>query len=69
MKYRYYLTERPVDLGTFPKNENLIKVQPFMRKEHIILAEYDAYGYVEYKKPLSEKEINDFELKEMEIKE
>lgn len=59
--YRYYSTQRPVTPGTFPGKP--INIQNFDTRESVCGGQMQAWGYVEYKKPLTEKQMNDYELK------
>jgi len=61
MEYRYYLTQRPPSLGTHPRI-NAIKVCSYYDKKHIEEINCEAWGYVIYKEPLTDKEISDYEL-------
>jgi len=64
MEYRYYLTQRPPSLGTFPKpkDNRIIDIVEFEDKKFIHNIYCKAWGYVEYEKPLTDKEISDYEL-------
>lgn len=63
--YRYYSTQRPVDIGTFPKlpgNEP----DEIANYESRIWVERDtrlAWGHLTYTKPLTEQQIADYELR------
>lgn len=58
--YRYYLTQRPPSIGTHPNGtSNVVSFDTKQEFEGI-----NCYGYVEYKNPLTEKQINDYELVE-----
>ena len=61
---RYYLTQRPPSIGTFPnsKNNKPTKVESFVSKITIQEIDKECWGYVEYKEPLTNKEISDYEL-------
>lgn len=59
--YRYYSTQRPVTPGTFPGKPT--NIQNFDTRESVCGGQMQAWGYVEYKKPLTEKQMNDYELK------
>ena len=65
--YRYYSTQRPVDLGTFPKppDNPVVEVHNYDADSRIPVENgmIQAWGYVEYKKPLTEKEAGDYELR------
>ena len=63
--YCYYLTQRPIDIGTFPKppgNEptEICNFDERMPVEH---GAFPAWGVLTYAKPLTEKEISDYELR------
>ncbi len=64
-EYKYYSTQRPVDIGTFPKEKD----NPPIRIENYegrIWVEHDtrlAWGELTYAQPLSEKELYSYELK------
>jgi hypothetical protein len=62
--YKYYSTQRPVDIGTFPKTENgPAKIVNFDKREGVENGRFQAWGYLLYTKPLTEKQISDFELR------
>ncbi len=65
--YRYYSTQRPVDLGTFPKppDNPVVEVHNYDADSRIPVENgmIQAWGYVEYQKPLTEKEAGDYELR------
>ena len=65
--YRYYSTQRPVDLGTFPKppDNPVVEVHNYEADSRVPVENgmIQAWGYVEYQKPLTEKEAGDYELR------
>lgn len=62
--YQYYSTQRPVDIGTFPKTPNgPLRLVNFDSREDIEQGKFKAWGYLVYDAPLSEKQISDYELK------
>ena len=62
--YRYYLTQRPVDIGTFPKTGNSpVQIVNFNKREWMENATFRAWGCLAYDTPLSEKQISDYELR------
>ena len=63
--YRYYSTQRPVDIGTFPKSADNKPVEIHNYDSRIPVEDGSmlAWGYLEYAKPLTEKEASDYELR------
>ncbi len=63
--YRYYSTQRPLSLGTYPRaSENKVaEIQNFDNRQPVEEGKLQAWGYVEYTKPLTAKEMQDYELK------
>ena len=59
--YRYYSTQRPVTPGTFPGKPT--HIHNFDSRENVCGGQMRAWGYVEYEKPLTEKQMKDYELK------
>ena len=65
--YRYYSTQRPVDIGTYPKppdNQPLSIVNyDDDRRRPVADGRLMAWGELTYAKPLTEKQMGDYELK------
>lgn len=63
--YRYYSTQRPVDIGTFPKpaDNKPVEIHNYDKRQPVENGTMLAWGYLEYAKPLTEKESSDYELK------
>ena len=65
--YRYYSTQRPVDLGTFPKppDNPVVRIHNYDANSRIPVEKgmIQAWGYVEYQRPLTEKQADDYELR------
>ena len=62
--YRYYSTQRPVDIGTFPKTENgPLYLMNFDKRESVEQGQVQAWGYLVYDAPLTEKQMGDYELR------
>ena len=59
--YIYLSTQRPISFGTYPK-QNLVQFENFDDTLILPHTEKRAYGYLEYSKPLSEKELSQYEL-------
>lgn len=64
MKYKYYLTERPIGPGTVPKG--FVELKNFDTKT-TVQENVKAYGYVCYDHELQEREIVAYELTKAEI--
>ena len=64
-RYRYYSTQRPVDIGTFPKppDNKPVEIHNYDKRQPVENGTMQAWGYLEYAKPLTEKEASDYELK------
>ena len=63
-RYKYYSTQRPIDIGTIPKGENdPVKISNFDNRKWVENATFRAWGYVTYNEPLTEKQISDYELR------
>ena len=58
--HRYYLTQRPPSIGTHPNGA--LKTVSFDSKQDF--EGVNCWGYVEYENPLTEAQINDYELTE-----
>lgn len=63
--FRYYSTQRPVDIGTFPKppGNRVLEIVNFDKRVPVENESFRAWGYVEYQKPLTEKQAEDYELR------
>ena len=61
--YKYYSTQRPVDIATYPKTESgHVRFENFDNRNEIEHG-YKAWGYLVYDAPLTEKQIDDYELR------
>lgn len=60
-----YFTRRPVDIGTIPKtaDNEACKVICFDKRTPVNADSFMAWGIVHYHKPLTEKQIADYELR------
>ena len=63
--YCYYSTQRPIDIGTFPKSPGNAPTEICNFDERILVEHeaFAAWGVLTYAKPLTEKEISDYELR------
>ena len=61
---KYYSTQRPVAPGTFPKPEGnkVLEIVNFDEQQYCKEAGRDCWGYIEYERPLTEKQAVDYEL-------
>ena len=60
----YYSTQRPIDLGTYPKpaDNNVLEIKNFDKKTEIKNENIMAYGYIVYDKPLIPAAARTYEL-------
>ena len=63
--FRYYSTQRPVDIGTFPKPQDnkVVEIVNFDKRIPVENGTMRAWGYIEYQKPLTEQQADDYELR------
>lgn len=59
--FRYYSTQRPIGPGTYPRNgvEDIVN---FDEKKHVPAIDRSAWGYIDYSRELTEREISGYEL-------
>lgn len=63
--YRYYSTQRPVDLDTFPKppGNAPVEIINFDKRRLVEAGTMRAWGEVAYLQPLTERQMSDYELR------
>ena len=63
--YKYYSTQRPVDIGTFPKPSHNApdEIVNYDQRVPVEGGEFLAWGHLTYTRPLSEKDMADYELR------
>jgi hypothetical protein len=63
--YKYYSTQRPVDIGTFPKPPHNAPDEVVNYDQRIPVEDgtFLAWGHLTYTKPLTEKQASDYELR------
>ena len=65
--YRYYSTQRPVDIGTYPKPPDNLPLSIVNydddRRRPVANGRLMAWGELTYAKPLTEKQMEDYEVK------
>lgn len=59
--YRYYSLYRPVAPGTFPK-DGVTNIHNYDERLYVAEIDHEAWGYLDYDRELTEKEIRDYEL-------
>lgn len=64
MKYRYFSTQRPIAPGTFPKpiDNPILNIKDFETRSYVGKIGREAWGYLEYEKPLTDEQIEAYEL-------
>ena len=65
---KYYSIHRPVGPGTFPKNGNVVQIHNFDDRQQVPEIGCEAWGWIEYSQPLTEKEAASYELVSEESK-
>ena len=60
--YRYYSIMRPIAPGTFPRTQPVQDVVNFDSRRFVPEINREAWGYIEYTEPLTEKQAADYEL-------
>jgi len=62
--FRYYSTQRPVDIGTYPKSAGEpIRIFNYDKRTRIEPWGFLAWGYLEFSAPLDARHADDYELK------
>lgn len=62
--YNYFSTQRPVDIGTFPKTANgPVSFVNFDERMPVEDGAFRAWGILTYSAPLTEKQLDDYELR------
>lgn len=61
---RYYSTLRPVGIGTFPKptGNKVLSIENFDSRIYVPEINREAWGYIEYEKPLSNEDADNYDL-------
>lgn len=61
-RYRYYCLERPAGPGAIPRG--VVVITNFDQREMVDEIRREAWGWIEYERALTEKEMRDYELME-----
>lgn len=64
MAHKYYSIMRPVSIGTFPDNGTILGIVNFDTRQMVESIGKMAWGYINYGKPLTEKQLSAYELVE-----
>ena len=59
---RYYSTIRPVQPGSFPNRESVEKIHNFNTKTFCKEIGREAWGYIDYREPLTKEQAEAYEL-------
>lgn len=61
---RYYSILRPVSIGTFPKPDGneILKICNFDRRSYCKEIDREAWGFIDYEKPLSVDDADQYDL-------
>lgn len=59
---KYYSTQRPVMPGGFPKKAAVEKIENFDTKTYCEEIGREAWGFIEYREPLTKEEADAYEL-------
>ena len=59
---RYYSSMRPIGPGTFPRTQPVKDVVNFDRRQFVPEINREAWGYIEYADPITEKQAADYDL-------
>ncbi len=59
---KYYSTQRPVMPGGFPKKEAVERIENFDTKTFCEEIGQEAWGFIEYREPLTKEEADAYEL-------
>ena len=64
MSHRYYSPLRPLSLGTFPKPQGneILHIENYDMRVYVPEIARQAWGYIEYREPLTEIEAAAYEL-------
>lgn len=63
--YKYYSTQRPVDIGTFPKPPHNApdEIVNYDQRVPVEGGAFLAWGHLTYTRPLTDKQVADYELR------
>jgi hypothetical protein len=61
---RYYSILRPISIGTYPKpkDNEVLKINNFDNRSYCKDIDREAWGFIDYEKPLSSDDVTKYEL-------
>lgn len=64
-RYKYYSTQRPIDMGTFPKTyyDEPYNFKNYDTRQSVEHGAFQAWGELIYTRPLTEAELKNYELR------
>lgn len=64
-EYKYYSTQRPIDIGTYPKSDfnRPLHMDIYPTRQQVTGEAFQAWGAITYAQPLTEQEMRDYELR------
>ena len=60
--YRYYCRMRPPMIGGLPSSGKIVAAEWFHERRYVPEIDCMAWGWVEYDRPLTPKDVSDYEL-------
>ena len=63
--YKYYSTQRPIDIGTYPNSyfNRPVHMDLYFTRQQVSGESFQAWGAIIYAHPLTEREMQDYELR------
>ena len=63
--YKYYSTQRPIDIGTYPNSyfNRPVHMDLYFTCQQVMGEAFQAWGAIIYAHPLTEREMQDYELR------
>ena len=63
--YLYYSTQRPIDIGTYPNSyfNRPVHMDLYFTRQQVMGEAFQAWGAITYAHPLTEREMQDYELR------
>lgn len=63
--YKYYSTQRPIDIGTYPKSyfNRPLHMDIYPTRQQVPGEAFQAWGVITYAQPLTDREMQDYELR------